>query len=263
MGKTLTIVTWNVNSLRARMEHLIRWLAEHSPDVVCLQETKVPDELFPLQPLEEAGYQVAFAGQKTYNGVAILSRAPIEQVRIGFEGDNSEEQKRLIAASIGGVWVVNAYVPQGSAVDSPKFAYKLEFLKKLRGYLEAHHDPAENAVLLGDLNVAPHPADVFDAEEMEGEVGFHPSERAGLAEIRDWGFEDLFRRFQPNPGHYSWWDYRQGAFRRNRGLRIDHVWATAPLAERSEGCWIDREERSREKASDHAPVVATFAGSLD
>jgi exodeoxyribonuclease-3 len=253
------LVTWNVNSLRVRLEAVLRWLGEHGPDVVCLQETKVPDELFPHDPFRELGYQAVISGQKTYNGVAILSRRPIEAPRIGFDGVAAEEQKRLVAATVAGVRFVNAYVPQGSEVGSEKFAYKLDFLAQLRGYFERHHRPGEPLVLVGDLNVAPAPEDVFSPAELEGQVSFHPAEREALEIVRAWGFRDQFRKFEPGAGFYSWWDYRQGAFRRNRGLRIDHVWATAPLDARAVECWIDREERAREKASDHAPVVAAFA----
>jgi len=262
IGST-SLITWNVNSLRVRLPHVLRWLAVHKPDVVCLQETKLPDELFPVEPLAEAGYQAAFHGQKTYNGVAILARKALTDVRAGFDGVGDDEQKRLIAATVNGIRVVNAYVPQGSEVGSEKFAYKLSFLEQLLRYFQAHHDPAEPLVFVGDLNVAPEPEDVFSAEEMEGQVSFHPTERAALETVRDWGFTDLFRRFEPGAGFYSWWDYRAGAFRRNRGLRIDHVWATAPLAARAIECWIDREERGQEKASDHVPVVAAFAADVD
>ncbi len=263
MSHILTIITWNVNSVRARMDRLTGWLTDHRPDIVCLQETKVTDDMFPVEPLRELGYEAVFSGQKTYNGVAILSRLPITDVGYGFQGDNSEEQKRLISATIQDIRVVNLYVPQGAEVGSSKFADKLDFLARLAGYLEENHRPDEPLALVGDFNVAPEPVDVFSPEEMEGQVGFHPTERTALEEIRRWGFSDLFRKYQPNPGHYSWWDYRQGGFRRNRGLRLDHVWVTEPLSRRSRECWIDREARAGEKPSDHAPVVATFTGDMD
>lgn len=259
MSDNFSIVTWNVNSLRVRQEHVLRWLVDHQPDVLCLQETKVVDDLFPLEPFENIGYGAAVSGQKTYNGVAILARHPIEDVVIGFDGKDSEEQKRLIAAKVGGIHVVNSYVPQGSSLDSPKFAYKLDFLEKLAGYFARRHDPASQLVWVGDINVAPEAEDVFDVQEMEGEVSFHPSEREALEKIRKWGFEDQFRKFEQGGGFYSWWDYRAGAFRRNRGLRIDLIWATGALSSRCLSCWMDREERSRERASDHIPVVATYA----
>lgn len=258
-----SLVTWNVNSLRARQEHVLRWLGDHQPDVVCLQETKVTDDLFPLEPFEALGYGAAISGQKTYNGVAIFSRHPMEDIRVGFDGDGGEEQKRLIAASVCGVRVVNSYVPQGSSLDSPKFAYKLDFLEQLAAYFGSRHDPGERLAWVGDINVAPEPEDVFDVEEMEGQVSFHPSEREALRRIREWGFEDQFRKFEQAAGFYSWWDYRAGAFRRNRGLRIDQIWVTAALARCCVSCWMDREERSQERASDHIPVVAIYDLGMD
>ncbi|MCZ6531875.1 MAG: exodeoxyribonuclease III [SAR324 cluster bacterium] len=263
MIDSFSVVTWNVNSLRARMEHVLRWMGDHRPHVLCLQETKVSDEQFPAEPLQELGYEVAYYGQKSYNGVAIASLSPIEDVLMGFQGDGGEEQKRLIAATIRGVRVVNSYVPQGSSLDSPKFPYKLEFLAQLAEYFQSRHDPREPLVWVGDINVAPAPADVFDAQEMDGQVCYHPAEREALEKIRAWGFDDQFRKFEQGDGHFSWWDYRAAAFRRNRGLRIDLVWATAPLSERAVSCWMDREERSRERASDHIPVMADYDWPMD
>jgi exodeoxyribonuclease-3 len=259
MSTTLTLVTWNVNSLRARLETVLRWLEAHRPDVVCLQETKVPDDLFPLPPLTALGYQAAIHGQRTYNGVAILSRLPLADVALGFDGGGEEEQKRLIAATVAGLRVVNAYIPNGQAVGSDKFAYKLDFLARLRGYFEQRHRPDAPLLLAGDFNVAPAPEDVFDPQEMAGQVCFHEDERAALERLRGWGFADAFRRLNPGPGQYTWWDYRQASFRRNRGLRIDHIWTTPPLTAQVASCWIDREERARDKASDHAPLVATLS----
>jgi len=263
MAETLSVVTWNVNSLRARLEHVTRWMRDHAPDVLCLQETKVEDDLFPAEPLKMLGYHTAFSGQKTYNGVAILSRHPIHDPYVGFHNDGREEQKRLIAVTVEGIRVVNAYVPQGSDVESPKFSYKLEFLEQLTEYFERLHDPGQPLVLVGDLNVATDPGDVFDPDALDGQVCYHPLEREALRSMKSWGFEDQFRKFESGAGFYSWWDYRQGAFRRNRGMRIDHIWATAPLSARAVSCWIDREERTRERASDHVPVVATFSGPMD
>ena len=263
MSDNFSIVTWNVNSLRARLEHVTRWLEDHQPDVLCLQETKVTDDLFPMEAIEKLGYQAAISGQKTYNGVAILSRHPIENVLVGFNGDDSEEQKRLIAATVRGVRVINSYVPQGNSVESPKFAYKLEFLGQLAEYFSARHDPGEQLAWVGDINVSPEAEDVFDAGEMEGQVSFHPSEREALERVRQWGFHDQFRKFEQAGGFYSWWDYRAGAFRRNRGLRIDMIWASGALSDRCTSCWMDREERGRERASDHIPVVAVYDFKMD
>ncbi len=259
MADSLTLVTWNVNSLRARLETVTRWLQEYRPDVACLQETKVEDEKFPREPLEALGYQIAMHGQRTYNGVAILSRLPITDVARSFDGKGGDEQKRLIAATAGGIRVVNAYIPNGQAVGSEKFSYKLDFFKQLKAYFDKRHSPKEPVVLVGDFNVAAGPEDVFDHEEMDGQVCYHPDERKALEKLRGWGFVDQFRRLHPEPGYFSWWDYRAAGFQRNRGLRIDHVWTSPPLTPRTETCWIDRDERAREKASDHAPVVVTFA----
>ena len=257
--RTRTLITWNINGIRARQEHLHNWLVNHSPDVLCLQETKIEDEKFPRDAIAEAGYHCAFAGQKAYNGVAILSRLPIEDVRIGFTGDNSEEQKRLIAATIGGVRVVNAYFPNGQALDSPKFPEKLDFYSKLRTYFDSLHQPSEPVVLVGDFNIAADARDVYDPEAMAGQIHFSEREHEALEHLRAWGFVDIFRKFVKDGGFYSWWDFRQAAFRRNMGLRIDHIWASEPLAERFTECWIAKEERAKEKPSDHAPVVGEYA----
>jgi len=260
--RTRSLITWNINGIRARMEHVLHWLEHHQPDVLCLQETKVEDEKFPEQAIKNAGYQCAFAGQKAYNGVAILSRLPLSGVRIGFDGKNSEEQKRLIGATVGDVHIVNAYIPNGQALDSPKYQDKLAFYADLRDYFGRYHKKSQNVVLVGDFNVAADERDVFSVEEMTGQIHFSEPERAALEKLRGWGFTDVFRKFVTEGGHYSWWDFRQAAFRRNRGLRIDHVWSTSPLAERFTNCWIAKEERAKEKPSDHAPVVAELA-SMD
>ena len=258
MADPFIIVTWNVNSIRVRMEHLQRFLVEWRPDVLCLQETKVADEQFPLQPVEDLGYRVEFMGQKTYNGVAILARHPIEDVRRGFDGSGSEEQKRLLAATVGGIRVVNAYVPNGSKVGSDKFEYKLQFIKDMRNYFDQFHQVRDPVVVLGDFNVAPAPEDVFDPEALDGTVCYHPDEREALSHLVEWGFHDTFRHLNGGGGHYTWWDYRTGAFPRDAGLRIDHILVTTPLLKRAAACLIERDERARDKASDHAPVVAAF-----
>ncbi len=216
------------------------------------------NELFPADSFEALGYQVAVSGQKTYNGVAIASRHQITEVLTGFPEYDAEGQKRLIAATVDQVRVVNVYVPNGSAPDSPKFVYKLEFVNQLRMYLDSLHVPEERLILVGDFNIAPEVRDVYDAEEMEGEIGFHPKEREVLAALKGWGFEDVFRQYHKERGLYSWWDYRAGAFRRDMGLRIDHIWASPPLAALSTGSGMDKDQRSLPKPSDHIPVWATF-----
>ncbi len=258
MAAEFTLGTWNVNSVRVRLEHLQRVLVEWRPDVLCLQETKVPDEQFPLAPIEALGYRVALSGQKTYNGVAILSRHPITAVRKGFDGKDGEEQKRLIAATVRGIRVVNAYIPNGGEVGSDKFADKLKFLADLRTYFDRYHKPGEPVLLVGDFNVAPAPEDVWDPAALEGTTCYHPDERERLERLRAWGFRDQFRHFESAAGHYTWWDYRSNAWPRNAGLRIDHVWASPALDKRARACLIEREERARDKASDHVPVMAAY-----
>jgi exodeoxyribonuclease-3 len=254
----MRIATWNVNSIRVRLHSVLAWLSKHQPDVLCVQETKVEDEKFPAREFSDVGYGSALCGQKTYNGVAVLSRHAISEVRAGFPDPSVDEQKRLMAATTGGIRIFNAYIPNGQTIDSPKFVYKLGFIARLRTYLDQCHRPDEPLVVLGDFNVAPEPRDVHAPEEWEGEVLFHPKARTALSELKEWGLIDLFRRHHEEEGHYTWWDYRVGAFRRNIGLRIDHIWATRVLADRCSSCEIDKRPRGEEKPSDHAPVIATF-----
>lgn len=254
----MKIATWNVNSIRVRLQAVLEWMDQVQPDILCLQELKVTDELFPADSFQAVGYQVAVNGQKTYNGVAIVSKHNISEVLKEFPDYNAEGQKRLVAATIGDVRVVNVYIPHGSVPGSAKFAYKLEFIKQLHNYLKKYHKPKELLILTGDFNVAPEARDVYDPEEMEGEIGFHPEERSALAALKSWGFEDVFRQHHEEGGFYSWWDYRAGAFHRNMGLRIDHIWASLPLAALSTESGMDKKQRSFPKPSDHIPVWATF-----
>jgi len=256
----MRIATWNVNSLRVRLELALDWLREDGPEVVCLQETKVTDDLFPCEPLREAGYEVVFSGQKTYNGVAILSRHPIRDVRTALPGAPGDDEKRFIAACIEGMHVINVYVPNGQAVGSPKFQYKLDWLNCLQMFLQATYTPEDALVLCGDFNIAPEARDVYDPVALDGEVLFHPDERAAFARFIAWGLGDTFRLHHEEPGVYSWWDYRGGAFRRNLGFRIDHILATPPLARQCTAVTLERELRRLSKPSDHIPVVATFQG---
>jgi len=256
----MRIATWNVNSIRARLPIVCSWLAEHRPDVLCLQETKVEDEKFPGEEFGKFGYQICFFGQRTYNGVAILSRSPVKDLCKGLPGLPEDEQRRFLAGTLNGIRILNIYIPNGQAVDSPKFLYKLHFVNRLRAFLETSHRPGEPLILLGDFNVAPEPEDVYSPEEWEGEVLFHPDARAAIGTLKAWGLVDLFRKHHAGPGHYTWWDYRVGAFRRNMGLRIDHIWATQPVADRCGSCEIDRSPRAGERPSDHAPVIASIDG---
>ena len=259
----IRIATWNVNSLRVRLEALLAWLARNQPQVLCLQETKVQDELFPLDALREAGYEAVFMGQKTYNGVAILSSLPIENVKYGFDGSGQEEQKRLIAATVGGIRIVNAYIPNGGSVESERFGQKLAFLEQLSEYFAHAERPGQPVLFTGDFNVAPEERDVYDPLEMAGQVCFHREEQLRLAVVRRWGFVDAFRQLEAGGGHHSWWDFRTRAFERDAGLRIDHIWVTLPLEARLRACWIDKAERGLPRASDHAPVVASFSAPVD
>lgn len=254
----MKIVTWNVNSIRARLARTLAFLERERPDVLCVQETKVEDDKFPRADFEAAGWRVETHGQKTYNGVALLSRAEAKDVERGLPGDDGGSQRRLIAATFDGVRVVNVYVPNGESVESPKFPYKLEWLGKLANYLRERCDPASPALLCGDFNVAPEDRDVHDPDRWRGHVLFHPKEREALAAICALPLRDLLRLHHQEAGLHTWWDYRMGAFHRGWGLRIDLLLATPPLAARSLDVAIDREERKGTGASDHAPVVATF-----
>ena len=252
-----SIATWNVNSLRVRMPQLSEWLGANPLDVIALQETKCTDAEFPLKDVEALGYQVAFSGQKTYNGVAILSKAPLMDVLTAIPG-LADEQKRVLAATIGGVRVVNVYVPNGQAVGSEKYVYKLGWLSALEGFLQAQLATHDQLLLLGDFNIAPDDRDVHDPIAWEGSVLVSPPERAALARLTTLGLADVFRLFDQPPKAFSWWDYRQGAYRRNHGLRIDLILGTPKLAAKCHSCSIDREPRAWERPSDHAPCKASF-----
>jgi exodeoxyribonuclease-3 len=236
----------------------MRWLERFPVDVLCLQELKVTEDAFPSLDLRAAGYHSAVYGQKTYNGVAILSRHEPLDVARGFDDDIADPQARLISASVLGVRVICGYFPNGSQVGSDKWAYKLEWLRRLRSHLDRHCDPTQALVLCGDFNVAPEPIDVHDPAAWEQSVLCHPEARVALERIRDFGLVDVFRRHRSEAGLYSWWDYRMLGFQKGRGLRIDHVYATLALAEASCAATIDREERKGKQPSDHAPVIVEF-----
>jgi exodeoxyribonuclease-3 len=251
----MRLATWNVNSIRAREGRLLRWLEARRPDVVCLQELKVTEEAFPFETLRERGYLAAVRGQKTYNGVAILSRTPPREVEKGFGDGGDDAEARLVAARTGDVHVISVYVPNGAQVGSEKWAYKLEWLGRLRTWLDRRFGKDDLVALCGDMNVAPEARDVHDPERWESTVLFHPEARRAWAEVRAWGLVDGFRLHHDEPGFYSWWDYRMLAFPRNRGLRIDHIDLSEPLARRCTGAAIDRDERKGQQPSDHVPVV--------
>ncbi|MDQ3918341.1 MAG: exodeoxyribonuclease III, partial [Acidobacteriota bacterium] len=219
----MKIATWNVNSVIARQPVVIRWLEGARPDVLCLQETKCTDEKFPREAFEELGYRVEAHGQPTYNGVAILSRRKCEDVQRGFPEIEEPSHARLIAATVGGVRVVNIYVPNGQSVGSEKFKFKLGWLKRLREFFDEHYWTDDRVLVCGDFNVAPEERDVHDPDLWRGRILFSKPERAAIEEVKEWGFVDAFRKHEERGGFYSWWDYRQGAFRRTDGLRIDHI----------------------------------------
>ena len=251
----MRIATWNVNSLNVRLPHLLDWLASATPDVVGLQEIKCEDAKFPIDAIREAGYEAVYAGQKTYNGVAILSRLPISAVQQGIPG-YTDPQQRVIAATIGGIRVVNAYFPNGQAPGTEKFDYKLDWLAHLTAWLEQELSGKPELCLIGDYNIAPTDADAHP--DWKEAIHVSPPERAAFAALEALGLRDVFRKFEQPEKSFSWWDYRMNALRRNFGLRIDHILASAPLAARCTGCTIDKAPRLLERPSDHTPVIATF-----
>jgi exodeoxyribonuclease-3 len=250
----MRIATWNVNSLKVRLAHVLDWLAANPVDVLCLQETKQQDEDFPQGELQAAGYHSLFSGQKTYNGVAILSRAPAVDVQHGIP-DHGDDQKRVIAATFGEIRVVNVYVPNGQAVDSDKYYYKLGWLAKLRDWLVEELRRHPKLVVLGDYNVAPEDRDVHDPVIWEGHVLVSEAERIHYRNLIKLGLHDSFRLFEQPEKSFTWWDYRMMAFRRNHGLRIDHILISDALVPQCKSCVIDKAPRKLERPSDHVPVV--------
>ncbi|UZQ53563.1 exodeoxyribonuclease III [Trichothermofontia sichuanensis B231] len=265
----MKITTWNVNSVRTRLAHVLDWLQANPVEVLCLQETKVTDDQFPRAALEAAGYQVYVSGQKSYNGVALISRSPLAEVAAGFgpvlgeaTAASFDAQKRVITGvTAEGVRVVNLYVPNGSAIGSDKYDYKLRWLATLRSYLQALLAASPLICVCGDFNIAPTDRDIYDPVGRETHIMASDAERQALAAVLDLGFADAFRKFTAEGGHFSWWDYRAASFRRNQGWRIDHHYLTPALYEQAIACTIDRTPRQWEKPSDHAPVTVEF-GSL-
>lgn len=251
------IASWNVNSLNVRLPQVLDWLAAESPDILALQETKLVDEKFPRAEIEAAGYRALFAGQKTYNGVALLSRRPGTDPVADIPGLD-DPQRRVLAATYGKLRVINLYVPNGENVDSDKYQYKLGWLKKLTDWLRAELAANPRLVVLGDFNIAPEPRDVYDPKAWEGSVLFSEPERAAFRALLEIGLCDSFRLFEQPDRSFSWWDYRMQGFRRNLGLRIDHILASAELCKVCTASRIDKGPRASERPSDHAPVVAEF-----
>ena len=254
----MRIATWNVNSIRVRKDRLMAWLDAAKPDVLCLQETKTVDESFPYDEIRGAGYQVETWGQKTYNGVAILSRLPMTNIARGLADGGDDAQARLLRATVAGVTVIGVYVPNGSSVGSDKYAYKLEWLARLATYVEAQA-AAGPVVLCGDMNVAPEDQDVWDPAAFAGEVLCSEPERAALALVLErGGLVDVVRHLHPSGPLHTWWDYRGMSFFRDRGVRIDHVFASPALRDRATLAMVDREQRKGDTPSDHAPVLVEF-----
>ena len=254
----MKLAAWNVNSLKVRLPQLLEWLSVQQPDVVCLQETKLEDHNFPRQDIEAAGYQVAFSGQKTYNGVALLSRFSLGDIVCG-NPHFPDPQKRLIAATVKGVRVICAYIPNGQAVGSDKYSYKLSWLDALEKWLGEELAAHPQLALAGDFNIAPEDRDVHDPAAWIGQILCSEPERAAFQRFLSLGLKDSFRLFEQPEKSFSWWDYRMLGFQRNQGMRIDHILLSTPLAERCNAAGIDREMRKRERPSDHAPVTAVLS----
>jgi exodeoxyribonuclease-3 len=250
----MKLATWNVNSLAVRLPHVLDWLTTHQPDVLCLQETKLTDDKFPHDVLTQAGYQLQWFGQKTYNGVALLSREPATDVVKNIFGF-ADEQARVIAGTVGGIRVIGAYFPNGQSPDSEKFQYKMKWLSALRSWVEKELSNHPRLVLMGDYNIAPEDRDVHDPIAWAGQIHCTPEERAHFQSLLGLGLHDAFRLFEQPPKSWSWWDYRNLAFRKNQGLRIDHILVSNALKPQVTGCVIDKLPRKSERPSDHAPVV--------
>lgn len=251
----MLLATFNVNGVRARLALLLDWLGQNPVDALCLQETKCQDKDFPVSAFQEAGYHCSFIGQKSYNGVAILSRVAPDEVHTGLYGQE-DEQARLVAARLGELWVVNTYVPQGREVGSEAFAHKLDFLARLRAWLDGRFTPADPLVWAGDINIAPADDDLYDPERLAGGVGCHPDERAALKEVKGFGLTDLFRRLHPEGRAFTFWDYRlPQSFKRGLGWRLDHIYATEGPAGACRKAWVDTGPRGLVKPSDHTPVL--------
>lgn len=254
------MASFNVNGIRARVAAVVDWMVRRQPNALCLQEIKCQEKDFPFSPFQDLGYQIALRGQKSFNGVAILTRNPAEEVLRNFDDDQADEEARLIAVKVDGIWLVNTYIPQGRHPDDPAFGYKLQYFKRLRNWFENRFHPDQAIIWTGDMNVAPAELDVFDPKSLEGSVCFHPLARSALSDVVSWGFVDLFRWHHPEAKQFTFWDYRlPKSFERNLGWRLDHIMVTRPMAERSLNCVVDGEMRGRETPSDHAPIWAEFA----
>ena len=259
----MLIATWNVNSVRTRLSQIIEWINQVKPDILCLQETKVKDDTFPFEPFEKLGYSVEVYGQKSYNGVAIISKIKAKNVQKGFFGcrDSNQnidiflDQKRLISADINGIKIINAYVPNGSALGSDKFEYKINWLNCLASFLDEQEKKGELICLMGDFNIAPSNLDMHDPEKYEGGIMASQLERSALNNVLKERLIDSFRIFEKNPGHWTWWDYRNNGYELNKGWRIDHIYISKELSSKLKSCVIDSSPRGNLRPSDHAPVM--------
>jgi len=256
----MKIATFNVNSIRSRLPIVLNWLGKNKPDIFCMQETKVQDHEFPVAAFTEAGYQIVFRGEKSYNGVAIASLAGSLEVKFGFDDGLSPDESRLVLAKFGSIYVLNTYVPQGREIDNPMFKYKLEWFKRLFHLFEKKFKPSDKIVWVGDLNIAPEAIDIYNAEMQENHVCYHKSVREAFAATKAWGFVDIFRKYHPESGQYSFFDYRvPDSVQRKMGWRVDHILATTPLAKKAKDCYIDLKPRLEPKASDHTVMTAEFS----
>jgi exodeoxyribonuclease-3 len=253
------VMTWNVNGVRARLDYVLTYLFDHEPDIVCLQETKVEDKLFPRVPFMELGYELAIHGSKGYAGVATLSKTGASEVVCGFRDGAPDKACRILNTVINGVRIYNLYAPNGTKLGTDRFTHKLDWFRRLRAELDAHASAEEPVILLGDFNIAPDERDVWSVDQWTGQLHYTDEEHQALANLLGFGLEDCFRKHNQEPGQFTWFDYRGGAMRKKEGLRIDHVYATKPMYTRCAEVVHDREPRTWKKTSDHMPVIATFA----
>ena len=256
----MRIATWNINGIGTRLDHVLKWSRMAEPDVLCLQETKTPDAKFPAAKIRLAGYEhIAIHGEKAYNGVAILSKLPLADVVRGMPGDPDDEPRRVIAATVSGIRIVNAYFPHGTQIGSEKFFWKIDWVNRLRKYFDKNFSVDDLVLLCGDTNICAHESDMWNVRFWAKRMHFTPEERQCFMNLKKWGFVDVFKQMNDEPGEYTWWDtFRESSFPKNRGLRLDYIWATPPLAELCLDSWIDREPRGWDHPSDHAPVLAQF-----
>ena len=259
----MLVATWNVNSIRSRIDHVKDWLIANEVDILCLQETKTEDQFFPAEVFSDLGYEASISGQKSYNGVAIISKFPINDIKIGFNEVISNykdlsllsQQKRIISAEINDIRIINVYVPNGSSINSDKFIYKEKWIECLKVYINKINSNHTPICLLGDFNIAPEDKDIHTPSKYKEAIMASSRERKLLKDTLDGKLEDVFRIFEPGGNNWSWWDYRHSAWERDKGWRIDHIYLTEDILSCANSCWIDKEQRSREKPSDHAPVV--------